>query len=217
MKMRIFLSMVMVLAMTVGAVRAGLFSNDGIVTEPIASVVTFNGGYKLALAKLHIQISYGHDDVNLFHPEVAISQNESQEIELDITTSGSEASFTIPSLDIPLPMFCQNPGFEKESLQEVHFELRLYFYNREGDFACVIATPRRMKLKKEISFAKSKKLTQKLSAIFSTIRADFENGDFSIANPKAGLCFQEYRVGNFQDMISELERIYKADMLHSQR
>ncbi len=206
----LFCSLIMLLA--ISQAHAGLFSNKGILTNTIDCSITGNTEYELLLAKLHVDIWYGHNDVDLFHPTVALSYDASRKIQLDVTTNGSTHRVKIPALNIAIPKNCPDAEYAEETLRKVTFELKLYFQDKAGNFEQVRIMPKTMSTKDQIKFARSKKLTKKLSALFSAVTADLVNNEFTIASPKDGAIFPELIKDS--EVLAELEQIAKAKKLH---
>jgi len=198
--------------MSAGTVKAGLFSNDGIILEEINCEVKISGGFQLVIAKLDVGIWYGHDDVNLFHPVEALTCDESQTFNLDVVSSENTGQFKISAINIQLPDNCTKHGYEEETLRSVEFKLQLCFINEKNEFELLCVSPKRMDGKEEIRFAKSKKLAKRLSSIFSKINADYANNNFTIENQNDGAVYPE--VIKDPLLMSELERIAKANKLH---
>ena len=211
MKIRLSLCLLLLL-LTSNFAGAGLFSNKNIELDVINCRLEGSPEYKLILAKLHIEIWYGHNDVNLFHPVEALSFNASQTFQLDVLSDGYTNQIKVPALSIELPNLCPDPAYAEETLRRVTFEMKLYFKDEAGNFELVRIIPKTMSSKDQIKFARSKKLTKKLSALFSTIKADLANNEFAIASPKNGAIFPE--IIKDSEVLAELSQIAKAQKLH---
>ena len=211
MKMRLSLC-ILLLLLTTSFARAGLFSNKNIELDVINCRLEESSEYKLVLAKLLIEIWYGHNDVDLFHPVEALSFDASQTFQLDVLSDGYTNHIKVPALSIPLPNLCPDPAYSEETLRKVSFEMQLYFRSQQGEYELVRISPHNMKSKKQIKFARSKKLTKKLKAIFGSIKADLTKNEFSIASPKTGVIFPD--LVKDPQVINELQQMEKASRLY---
>ena len=211
MKIRLSLCLVFLLLTSSFAI-AGLFSNKNIEIDVINCRIEGSPEYKLVLAKLHIEIWYGHDDVDLFHPVEALSFDASQTFQLDVVSDGFTSQLKIPTLSIELPNICPDPAYAEETLRKVSFEMKLYFRSSQGEYEVVRISPHNMKSKKQIKFARSKKLTKRLKAIFGSITADLTKNEFSIASPKTGVIFPD--LVKDPQVINELQQMEKASRLY---
>ena len=211
MKLQLFLCSIY-LFFSLSTANAGLFSNDGIVTDGIECLILGNREYEPLLARLHIDIWYGHNDVDLFHPVEALTYDASQVLDLDLNSDGSTHRIKIPALDIKLPKKCTDAEYASETLRKVTFELKLYFRDKAGNYELVRIMPKTMSSKDQIKFALSKKLTKKLRGLFSKVRADLVNNEFSMSSPKEGTIFPEQIKDS--EVLAELEQIVRAQKLH---